>query len=71
MKSEKFSSSTGTSVAEPVALTVDPERHGPNSVEVMVRIPENLTGRSRTFTVKLALEAHPEESVVLMVVQEA
>ena len=56
---------------EPVALTVDPEREGPNSVEVMVRIPENPTGHPRTFTVKLALEAHPEESVVLMVIQEA
>ena len=55
----------------PVALPVDPVTSGPNSVDVTVRIPENLTGSSRTFTVTLALESRLDCTAVLMVVQAA
>ena len=56
---------------EPVSLVVDPAGHGPNSVEVCVRIPENQTGKARTFVVKLALTADPGRSVLLTIVQSA
>lgn len=56
---------------ESVALPVDPQAGGPNSEMVTVLIPENTTGRIRTFAVKLALASWPERSVVLTVVQEA
>ncbi|MBR0223155.1 MAG: BACON domain-containing protein [Bacteroidales bacterium] len=52
-------------------LSVDPSVHGPNKVEVTVAIPANTTGLPRSFAVKLALEAHPDCSVVLTVGQEA
>ena len=54
-----------------MALPVDPQAGGPNSEVVTVLIPENTTGRIRTFAVKLALASWPERSVVLTVVQEA
>ena len=55
----------------PVELDVDPLEHGPNSVTVNVRIPENLSGNLRTFTVTLALKEKPGVGVVLTVVQAA
>ena len=56
---------------EATTLAVDPLTSGPNSVEVTVRIPENTTGRARTFTVTLALESWRDCSVVLTVAQGA
>ena len=55
----------------PVELDVDPLEHGPNSVTVNVRIPENLSGSPRTYTVTLALKEKPGVGVVLTVVQAA
>lgn len=55
----------------PAELPVDPAAHGPNKAEVTVTVPENTTGLPRSFTVKLALEAHPDCSLVLTVGQEA
>ena len=51
-------------------LTVDPSEHGANSVDVAVWIPENESGRERTFTVTLALEQDPSVNVVLTVTQK-
>ena len=55
----------------PVELAVDPLVHGPNLAEVTVGIPANTTGRARSYAVTLALEAHPECTIVLTVGQEA
>lgn len=55
----------------PVELDVDPLEHGPNSVTMNVRIPENLSGSPRTYTVTLALKEKPGVGVVLTVVQAA
>lgn len=55
----------------PVELAVDPLVHGPNLAEVTVGIPANTTGRARSYAVTLALEAHPECTIMLTVGQEA
>lgn len=55
----------------PADLAVDPPASGPNSREVTVLIPENPTGRARTFRVTLALSDHTGVTLVLTVQQAA
>jgi len=54
----------------PFELEVDPQEHGPNSVTVSVRVPENLSGAVRNFAVFLALRENPETSLELRIRQE-
>ena len=52
--------------------TVDPSTGGPNRTDVALNdIPENTTGRPRTFCVTLALVDYPGVTLILTVRQEA
>lgn len=57
---------------EPYAGVVDPSEGGPNRTDVaLTAIPENTTGRPRTFCVTLALTEYPGVTLVLTVRQDA
>ena len=50
----------------------EPATGGPNRTDVaLLPIPENTTGRSRTFCVTLALAEYPDVTLVLTVRQDA
>jgi hypothetical protein len=55
--------------ANPAGFSVEPRSGGPNSTTVTIDIPANDTGKDRLFKVELYLESHPEESLVLGVIQ--
>lgn len=57
---------------EPYAGIVEPSEGGPNRTDVaLTAIPENTTGRPRTFCVTLALTEYPDVTLVLTVRQDA
>ena len=57
---------------EPYAGVVEPSEGGPNRTDVaLTAIPENTTGRPRTFCVTLALTEYPDVTLVLTVRQDA
>lgn len=55
--------------ANPAGFSVEPRSGGPNSTTVTIDIPANDTGKDRLFKVELYLESHPEETLVLGVIQ--
>ena len=52
-------------------LSVVPEKHGINGVDVRVLVPANETGESRLFQINVALDDFPEEKIVLKIFQDA